>query len=90
MLRSVSVRTVMLPLAAGAALLLSGCASTGDLDKLRVQVEHAQQTADQALQTATAAQSTANSASQTADQAKQTADDTNQRIDQMFKKSMKK
>lgn len=90
MLRSISIRTVLMTVAAGAALTLTGCASTGDLNQLRAQVQHAQQTADQAQQTANAAQTTANAAKQTAEQAKQTAQDTNQRIDRMFKKSMRK
>jgi uncharacterized lipoprotein YajG len=79
------------------ALLLTGCASSSDLAKLRADVAHAQQTADQALQAANAAQASANSANQKADQAlsaanqaNQTANDTNQRLDRMFKNSMMK
>jgi hypothetical protein len=48
------------------ALLLGGCATTG-------QVERAQSTADQALQTAQAAQAGAQRAQQTADAASSTA-----------------
>jgi len=85
-----SFRTIFLTTATAAALTLTGCASNSDLAQLQGQVQQlkqqvgqTQQTADQALQKATAAQSTALTA-------EQTAADTNKRIDQMFKKSMRK
>ena len=85
-----SARAVLLTLACSSALLLAGCASNADMEKMRADIMRAQQTADQALRTANAAQSTAAGASQKADQADQMANDANQRLDRVFKKSMMK
>lgn len=73
------VRTSLLASLLGTSLLvLAGCASSGDVDKLRADVTRAQQTADQAVKAAAAAQSTADSASQKADQAMAAASQANQ------------
>ena len=60
---------------AGAALMLSGCASVDDVkraqstaDQALAAAQHAQSTADQALSTAQSAQSAAQSAQQSVDQ----------------------
>jgi hypothetical protein len=60
---------------AGAALMLSGCASVDDVkraqstaDQALAAAQHAQSTADQALSTAQSAQSAAQSAQQGVDQ----------------------
>jgi outer membrane murein-binding lipoprotein Lpp len=60
--------------AVGATLLLSGCATTEDVQK-------AQSTADQALSAAQQAQQSASSAQQTADQARAGVSELNQRVD---------
>lgn len=80
------MRRVSFGLAAGAALLVTGCASVED-------VKHAQATADQALSTAQSAQSTAQAAQSAAQAAQQAADqnrsDINslkQRVDELHKK----
>ncbi|MBK8287514.1 MAG: hypothetical protein IPK95_01830 [Cellvibrionales bacterium] len=68
---------------AATLVLAAGCASNGDLDKVREEAAAAQQTADSAAAAAAAAQ-------QTADEAKQSAADANTKIDRAFKKSMYK
>jgi murein lipoprotein len=68
---------------AATLVLAAGCASNGDLDKVREEAAAAQQTADEAKSAAAAAQ-------QTADEAKQSAADANTKIDRAFKKSMYK
>lgn len=81
------LRTSMLASLLGASVLvLAGCASSGDVDKLRAElradVTRAQQTADQAAKAAAAAQSTADSAGQKADQAMAAASQANQAANQ--------
>ncbi|MDN0073448.1 Lpp/OprI family alanine-zipper lipoprotein [Crenobacter sp. SG2303] len=91
MLRSLPVRPLMLASAACASLLLlGGCATNSDLDKVRAQAVQAQQTADQANQAAAAANQKADQALNAANQANQTANDTNEKLNRMFKKSMMK
>ena len=62
---------------------LTGCATTRDLDALKVEVEKAQSTANQAAADAAAAKAKA-------DAAQQCCTDTNEKIDRMFKQSMNK
>ena len=61
---------------------LAGCASNGDVDALRLQVQQANQTANQALQTA-------NAASETAQNAKATADTAENKIEYLMKQNQK-
>ena len=73
---------------------LSGCATNGDIDKLRDEmrgdINQANQTADSASATANAASREASEAMAIAVDAKATADEANSKIDNMFKKSMYK
>jgi len=62
---------------------LSGCATTRDLDALKLMVEKAQATADAAAAAAAAAQATA-------DQALACCQANTERMDRMFKDSMNK
>jgi murein lipoprotein len=62
---------------------MTGCATTRDLDTLKVQVEKAQASADAAAAAAAAAQAKANGA-------QQCCDNTNEKLDRMFKQSMNK
>jgi len=59
---------------------LAGCASNSDLDALKIQVQQANQTANQALETA-------NAASETAQNAKATADTAENKIEYLMKKN---
>lgn len=79
------------------AIGLTGCATTGDLDTLRVQVQQANETANAALKAADEAKATAEQANVTAQQANAAAQDaqttsaiTESKIDRMFKKAMYK
>jgi hypothetical protein len=93
MLRSQSVRPVLLAsVACASLLLLGGCASVSkeDLAKVQAQAAQAQQTADQANQSAAAANQKADQALSVANQANQTANATNEKLDRMFKKTMMK
>lgn len=79
------------------AIGLTGCATSGDLDALRAEVQQANQTADAALAAANEANATAQQANATAQQANATAQDakatsaiTESKIDRMFKKAMYK
>jgi murein lipoprotein len=91
--RALHARILTLSIMAG----LAGCASTGDLDKLRAEVERVNDTANSAKAQAADATRTANEAKATADQALSTANDANatsaetqSKIDRMFKKAMYK
>jgi murein lipoprotein len=66
-----------------AATGLSGCATTRDLDVLKMQVEKAQATADAAVISAAKAQSTA-------DEALACCHANTEKMDRMFKSSMNK
>ncbi|MTD32494.1 Lpp/OprI family alanine-zipper lipoprotein [Paludibacterium denitrificans] len=91
MLQSYITRKSLLASATCAALLLvGGCASNGDLEKVRAMAMQAQQTADQANQTANMANQKADQAVNTANQANQTAAETNEKLNRMFKKTMMK
>lgn len=68
----------------------TGCATTGDLDALKAEVDKANSTASQAASDASAAKRDAAAAKATADQALETANATNEKLDRMFKKSMQK
>jgi murein lipoprotein len=80
-----------------AALMLGGCATTSEMDKLRADVQQAnsaaasaQQTADAAMKEAAAARAAAERAEKAAMDAKAAAEATDAKIDNMFKKSMQK
>ena len=68
----------------------TGCATTGDLDKLQAQVDKVSATANQAAADAAAAKTQAAAAQATAQQALDTANATDEKLDRMFKKSMQK
>ncbi len=68
----------------------TGCATTGDLDEVKAEVQKAQATANQAAADAAAAKRDAAAAKSTADQANATANATAEKLDRMFKKSMNK
>lgn len=80
-----------------ATLILGGCASTSEIDKLRLDVQaassaaaDAQRTADAAMKEAQAARAAAERAEKAAMDAKAAAEATDAKIDNMFKKSMQK
>ena len=72
------------------AIGLTGCATNGDLDTLRVQVQQANVTADAALKASEEAKAIAQQANATAEDAKVTSAITESKIDRMFKKAMYK
>ncbi len=61
----------------------TGCATTRDLDVLKIETDRANSTANQAAADAAAAKATA-------DEALKTANATNEKLDRMFKASMQK
>ena len=61
----------------------TGCATTRDLDVLKIETDRANSTANQAAADAAAAKATAN-------EALSTANATNEKLDRMFKASMQK
>ncbi len=69
---------------------LTGCATTGDLDALKAEVDKANSTASQAAADASAAKRDAAAAKTAAEQARDAANATNEKLDRMFKKSMQK
>lgn len=80
-----------------AALMLGGCASMEELNKLRAEVEATQRTAEAAQTTANTAQASADRAQQTAKQALQAAADAQaccdantERLNRAFERSMLK
>jgi murein lipoprotein len=77
---------VMVAALAGA----TGCATSGDLEKVSAEVAKANATASQAASDAAAAKRDAAAAKATADQANATANATSEKLDRMFKKSMNK
>jgi len=72
------------------AIGLTGCATNGDLDALRVEVQQANATADAALKTSEEAKAIAQQANATAEDAKVTSAITESKMDRMFKKAMYK
>jgi altronate dehydratase len=80
-----------------AVLMLGGCATTSEVEKLRADVQQAssaansaQQTADAAMKEAAAARAAAERAEKAAMDAKAASEATEAKIDNMFKKSMQK
>lgn len=69
---------------------LAGCATTGDLDSLRAEVDKANSTASQAAADASAAKTEAAAAKTAAEEARDAANATNEKLDRMYKKSMQK
>ena len=72
------------------AIGLTGCATTKDLDAVRLEVQQANTTAEAALKAANEANATAQAANATAQAAKATSRTTESKIDRMFKKAMYK
>ncbi len=68
----------------------TGCATTGDLDEVKAEVQKAQATANQAAADAAAAKRDVASAKSAADQCTATCNNTSQQLDRMYKKSMNK
>ena len=83
-------RVLALLAVAGVYAGLSGCASTGDLDALKSEVNQNKADIAAANQTASDAKAMAQEALDTANEAKSTADDTASKLDRVFKKSMYK
>jgi murein lipoprotein len=83
-------RVVALIAVAGVYAGLAGCASTGDLDKLKAEVNQNRADIATANKSADDAKAMAQEALNTANEAKSTADDTASKLDRMFKKSMYK
>jgi murein lipoprotein len=78
-------------------LMLSGCATTKEVQQLRADVQknseiaaNAQSTANAAMKEATAAREAAQRAEKAAMDAKAAAEATNSKLDNMFKKTMQK
>lgn len=83
-------RTTSMGLMIAALAASAGCATTGDLDSLRAEVDKANATAQQAAADAASARQDAAAAKTAAEAARDTARDTNEKLDRMFKKSMYK
>jgi murein lipoprotein len=83
--------------ALAALLVLSGCATTKQLDEVRAMAQQAQMSADEAKSMAMDAKassdraaSEASAARQAAEMAAQTSAETNQKLDEMFRRAMMK
>jgi murein lipoprotein len=85
-LRKMTTAGVMLAALAG----VTGCASTGELDALRADVQQANETANRAAADAASAKRDAADAKTAAEAAQRSAAETNEKLDRMFKKSMYK
>ncbi len=68
----------------------AGCATTGDVDELRAEVQRANSAAERAAADAASAKQDAAAARAAAEQAQAEAAETNEKLDRMFKKSMYK
>ena len=68
-------------------VILSGCASSSDVDALRAEVRQASKTSQQALQIANGAKAEARNANETAQEAKATADTAENKIEFLMKKN---
>jgi murein lipoprotein len=92
MKESVKSRSRLLALVAVAGVYagLAGCATTGDLDALKAEVNQNKSDIASASKDAADAKAMAQEAMSTANEAKTSADDTATKIDRMFKKSMYK
>lgn len=84
------VKTASMGLMIAALAASAGCATTGDLDALRAEVDQANSAAKQAAADAASARQDAAAAKAAAEAARDTARDTNEKLDRMFKKSMYK
>lgn len=88
------MRNLYKTMTAGAMLVAlagaTGCATTGDLDALRAEVDKVSATASQAAADASAAKRDAAAAKMAAEKAAAEASATNEKLDRMFKKSMQK
>lgn len=88
------MRNIYKTMTAGVMLValtgVTGCATTGDLDALRAEVDKVSATANQAAADASAASKDAAAARAAAEQAAASANATNEKLDRMFKKSMQK
>jgi murein lipoprotein len=73
-----------------ALAITAGCASTGDVDELRAELERANAAAERAAADAASARQDAAAARAAAEQAQAEAVKTNEKLDRMFKKSMYK
>ncbi|MGB7933293.1 MAG: Lpp/OprI family alanine-zipper lipoprotein [Gammaproteobacteria bacterium] len=83
-------RMLILVAVAGVYAGLTGCATTGDLDALKAEVNQNKLDIATANKNASDAKSMAQEAITTANQANSTAEDTASKLDRMFKKSMYK
>jgi outer membrane murein-binding lipoprotein Lpp len=88
---------LLISMSLAAVLMLGGCATTKEVEKLRADVQQAssaansaQQTADAAMKEAAAARAAAERAEKAAMDAKAASEATEAKIDNMFKKSMQK
>ena len=73
-----------------ALVVTAGCATTGDVDELRAEVQRVNATAERAAADAASAKQDAAAARAAAEQAQVEAAETNEKLDRMFKKSMYK
>ena len=83
-------RVLALVAVAGVYAGLAGCATNGDLDALRSEVNQNKADIATANKNAADAKAMAQEAMTTANEAKSTADDTASKLDRVFKKSMYK
>jgi murein lipoprotein len=83
-------RMLLLVAVAGVYAGLAGCATTGDLDALKAEVNQNKADIAAANKNAADAKAMAQEAMTTANQANSTAEDTASKLDRMFKKSMYK
>lgn len=87
-------RTLALIVIAGAFIGLTGCATTGDLDSARAdlqsQIDRLSADVATAKSDAASANAKANEALNTANEANRRSMDTSEKIDRMFKKTMQK
>jgi murein lipoprotein len=83
-------RVLILVAVAGVFAGLTGCATNGDLDALRSEVNQNKADIAAANRNAADAKAMAQEAMTTANQANSTAEDTASKLDRMFKKSMYK
>jgi murein lipoprotein len=83
-------KTAHFAIALAAVAVLGGCATSGDLEALRDEINQANETAQSASANADAASREAAEAKAIAEEAKVIADEANSKIDNMFKKSMYK
>jgi murein lipoprotein len=88
------MRNTLKAMATGAVVLaltgVTGCATNGDIDTLRADLNKTNATATQAASDAASAKSEAAAARVAAEEARDTSQETNEKLDRMFKKSMYK